>query len=98
MKDTWIGRQMIENGPCSICGWDEGPCDRHRIKPKRGYVKGNTKILCPNHHRLVTMGLIDLESKPEPIRKFAEEKVKEENYNLCQHGAMIGLCRFGCKK
>jgi hypothetical protein len=50
----------IPNDKCSRCGWSEGPCDRHRLIPENGYVPGNIKILCPNCHRLVTLGIIKL--------------------------------------
>lgn len=56
--DGYKGRQSISNDKCIICGWDEGYCDRHRVIPELGYTKENIRILCPNHHRLVTFGAI----------------------------------------
>jgi len=50
----------IPNDRCVICGWDKGPCDRHRIEPKEGYKPTNVRVLCPNCHRLVTLGRITL--------------------------------------
>ena len=50
----------IPNDKCELCGWDKAPCDRHRKEPMRGYVKENVVVLCPNCHRLVTMGFIVL--------------------------------------
>jgi len=56
------GKQWIKNKKCELCGWDKGPCDRHRIDGKKGYSKQNVKILCPNCHRLVTLGVIKLQT------------------------------------
>lgn len=47
---------------CSICGW-HGPCDKHRIKwgmNGGGYTKGNVMIICPNCHRLIHKGLLEI--------------------------------------
>lgn len=46
----------IDNKTCEACGWEEAYCDRHRIVPALGYTKENVKILCPNCHRLATIG------------------------------------------
>lgn len=46
--------------PCMICGWDEGPTDTHRLQPAKGYTRTNCVPLCPNCHRLVTVGLLEL--------------------------------------
>jgi hypothetical protein len=51
--------QRVNNTQCSICGWNKGPCDRHRIKPEIGYIPENVVILCPNCHRLETLGIAD---------------------------------------
>jgi hypothetical protein len=53
-------RYAINNSTCSECGWDKAPCDRHRIDPKGGYKPGNVVVLCPNCHRLVTLGLLTI--------------------------------------
>lgn len=50
----------IPNDKCSRCGWDKGPCDRHRKIKELGYIEGNVVILCPNCHRLESLGIIDL--------------------------------------
>lgn len=47
-----IDRAAIDNSRCEKCGWNEGPCDRHRIDSKQGYKRDNVKVLCPNCHRL----------------------------------------------
>ena len=50
------------NKECSLCSW-KGPCDRHRIKrvsSGTGYVRGNVLILCPNCHRLLHQGLLQV--------------------------------------
>jgi hypothetical protein len=54
---SFFGKGKIENKKCEICGWDKAFCDRHRINPKKGYIKENIKILCPNCHRLETIRL-----------------------------------------
>ena len=46
--------------PCARCGWAEAPTDRHRLQKGRGYVAGNCVPLCPNCHRLITLGLAAL--------------------------------------
>lgn len=61
VRDAYYkGKQTIPNKICELCGWDKAPCDRHRIDPKIGYTKTNIKVLCPNCHRLVTIGIIEL--------------------------------------
>lgn len=51
-------RKKIKNSVCVACGWDKAYCDRHRINNLLGYKQENIRILCPNCHRLVTLGLI----------------------------------------
>lgn len=51
----FIQKQNLDNSKCEICGWNEAPCDRHKIIPSLGYTKENVKILCPNCHRKVTL-------------------------------------------
>lgn len=50
-----FGHRLIPNDKCIRCGWSEGPCDRHRIDPSKGYVVSNVMVLCPNCHRLEEM-------------------------------------------
>jgi hypothetical protein len=40
-----------DNSECSICGYNESPCDRHRHDPSKGYSRDNIVIVCANHHR-----------------------------------------------
>lgn len=47
----------IANNKCERCDW-EGPCDRDRLIPEKGYIEGNVQILCPNCHRLKSLNLI----------------------------------------
>ena len=51
-------RYSIPNVKCEVCKFDKCYCDRHRIIPSLGYKKDNVRILCPNCHRLLTLGLI----------------------------------------
>lgn len=47
---------------CSLCGWD-GPCDIHRIifgKDGGEYTKGNVLEVCPNCHRLIHLGKLQI--------------------------------------
>lgn len=60
LKEKWIMKSKIPNDKCIRCEW-KGPCDRHRMIPSDGYVPENVRILCPNCHRLVTLGLITIE-------------------------------------
>ena len=57
-------KHQFKNEKCSKCGWNKGPCDRHRKVPSLGYRKGNVIILCPNCHRLETFGLNDSNTCP----------------------------------
>ena len=52
-------KNKLPNDKCEFCGWDKAPCDRHRKDSDRGYLPENVTILCPNCHRLVTLGLIN---------------------------------------
>lgn len=54
------GIRHLSQQPCSECGWDKGPTDKHRIDPSRGYEADNLVPLCPNCHRLVTLELINV--------------------------------------
>lgn len=48
---------------CSLCGWSECNCDIHRIvsgKDGGKYIKSNIVVLCPNCHRLVHRGIVNL--------------------------------------
>jgi hypothetical protein len=56
IMSLFFAEQKIDNSKCEICGWDKTYCDRHRITPEKGYTKENTKIVCPNCHRLLTLG------------------------------------------
>ena len=51
-------KQRIPNIECEVCGWNKAFCDRHRLNPKLGYTQENIKVLCPNCHRLATIGLL----------------------------------------
>jgi len=55
-------RYKLSSLPCKRCNWHEGPTDTHRIIPGRKggkYNRENVIPLCPNCHRLVTLGLIE---------------------------------------
>lgn len=46
---------------CMRCGWHEATCDTHHITPKSNggkYSLDNGVLLCPNCHRLATLGLV----------------------------------------
>ena len=58
--DKFFALKNYPNDKCQRCGWDEGPCDRHRLKPELGYTEGNVFVLCPNCHRLLSMKFITL--------------------------------------
>jgi hypothetical protein len=48
---------------CIICGWNKTKCDAHRIIfgcNGGKYEKGNLISLCPNCHRLVHRGLLNI--------------------------------------
>ena len=49
-------RKRLANDSCTVCGWNQTPCDRHRLLTgKNGgkYISVNIMVLCPNHHRLL---------------------------------------------
>jgi predicted restriction endonuclease len=44
------------------CGWDEAPVDLCHITPRAAGGSNNEEnllLLCPNHHRLLDLGLLD---------------------------------------
>jgi len=56
----WIARKAFYDR-CSLCGWDEAPCDvAHIVSRKDGGTDDleNVTMLCPNHHRMYDCGLI----------------------------------------
>jgi len=61
-KNKRLGRLNTKylNLPCVICGWSIA-CDTHH---KDGNHKNNAFtnliVLCPNHHRLIELGLLSL--------------------------------------
>ncbi len=60
-----VNKKEVGHMPCAICGWHEFTCDVDRAIPALGYTTGNMLPLCPNHHRLVTFGVI-----PRPDIRF----------------------------
>ena len=59
-RDFGLTLSEIPNPKCERCGWADAPCDRHKKEPLLGYIRENVVILCPNCHRLVTLGLVKL--------------------------------------
>ena len=56
-------KRHFSNEKCIICGWNKAPCDRHRRKPaseEGKYIEGNVISLCPNCHRSLHFGLLNL--------------------------------------
>lgn len=56
-KDAFRKRGMCDK--CMICGW-EGPCDVHRKEPQGSYNMKNMMASCPNCHRLIHRGLLEI--------------------------------------
>ncbi len=59
-RSEWL--KSISALPCARCGWNESLCDKHRFVPgSEGgtYREDNVVPLCPNCHRLVTVGLVE---------------------------------------
>ena len=57
----WI--RDLDMNHCTICAW-EGLCDKHRIIwgiDGGTYKKGNVIVLCPNCHRLVHHGGLEIQ-------------------------------------
>ena len=53
----------MDRSICILCGWNKAPCDRHRIKYGSNggiYTLGNTLSVCPNCHRLIHAGLLQI--------------------------------------
>lgn len=74
-RESWGGPTPYERKSakrknfCENCGWDEGTCDLHRFKKDDGcgnaqYVEGNIITLCPNCHRLVHDGKLEVAKCP----------------------------------
>jgi len=56
--------RVVHLDKCAICGWDQTPNDIcHIISSKEGGkdVLDNVVILCPNHHRMYDLGLMQRE-------------------------------------
>lgn len=65
-------KYKLSSLPCKRCNWYEGPTDTHRIIPghKGGkYNRENVIPLCLNCHRLVTLGLIELDNEVRELRQ-----------------------------
>ncbi len=61
-KKRKVVRQLREE-KCTICGWGNAECDVHRIKYGCNggkYVTGNVMTVCPNCHRLIHRGLLNI--------------------------------------
>ncbi len=52
------GVYVLSRQPCSKCGWNKSYVDRDRIDSKKGYTIDNVNPLCPNCHRIKTLGLL----------------------------------------
>ena len=55
-------RNYCDRTKCSLCGW-LGPCDSHRVVWGANggkYKKGNLISVCPNCHRLIHLGKIEM--------------------------------------
>lgn len=55
--------KKIRGDKCEICGWDKATVDGHHILPTHKGGKNvlqNIILLCPNDHRLVEKGIINL--------------------------------------
>lgn len=50
-------RTGFPNDRCAVCGWEEAPCDRHKLNPEKKYIAGNVIALCPNCHRVIHTNL-----------------------------------------
>ena len=62
-KRTTGVRKMISRSSCFICGWDKAECDAHRIVYGCNggkYVVGNVVAVCPNCHRLIHRGKVEI--------------------------------------
>ena len=53
----------IDRSMCVLCGWDKTPCDRHRVVfgcNGGKYTIKNVISVCPNCHRMLHMGLLEI--------------------------------------
>lgn len=67
---------------CCVCGWKEDICDIHHIKPrKEGGTddSSNLTYLCPNCHRLIGNGKLDI-TKIISLDIYIGERWKEFYY------------------
>jgi len=68
-----------ENIGCCICGWNKSTCDIHHINGKKienADEHSNLTLICPNCHRMVHNGLIDI-SKLIPLNEHIGNKWKK---------------------
>jgi hypothetical protein len=75
--------RLIDNKRCQICGWNDAPCDRHRIF-SRDYLKNNTLSICPLCHQWKTLG--------HKILKLLKEE------QLCEHCHRMAIRVFRYRK
>jgi len=64
--------QWLFGDVCIICGWDKTPNDVCHIVPRKEGGKDsfdNVVLLCPNHHRMYDMGLIQREHLVALVQK-----------------------------
>lgn len=65
--------RKIWGNECMVCGWDEAPTDICHIVPvKDGGANtiDNIVLLCPNHHRMFDLGLIQREHLVASVQKL----------------------------
>lgn len=56
--------ELISKG-CAICGFDIIVDLHHKDKNKENNNKSNLIALCPNHHKMVHMNLLDIDAHAE---------------------------------
>jgi len=70
-----VGKQvcLMSTNKCVICGWT-GPCDKHRLEKKNGYIVLNVVSLCPNCHRLLHRGLLEVSTNLQIVARHQDSR------------------------
>lgn len=89
-----------DNFTCKKCGLRDNLKIDHIIPQRRGgkTEMDNLQTLCDHCNKVKGQTIEKPLAPPNPIPQESVLQLHEQKeYSVCQHGAMKGLCRYGCK-